>query len=222
MPKGRRANPSTARDGAWFSQNRKQQLYPESLTATMQKQILNTDAVCQIDNRLPLMYKLREKFVSLSYACGYENCLAYWTNVKHWNKPVNTFPFSVHDNRHCLMNVGEYLDSGLGLRKFQQEMCQHYSQNILFLAHEPLPSSTGIRSIYQTSFIQYPNAENSLLARFPKNHVKRSIALKPADKNECMWFSKFYASHHNVVPVEPDRSSLPEPKQLLPAVQAAE
>lgn len=111
---------------------------------------------------------------------------------------------------------------GLGLRKFQKEMCQNYSKNILFLAHEPFPGSTSIRSIYQTSFVQYPNAEQSLLGRFPKNHIKRSIALNPADRNECMWFSKFYTSHHPVVPVEPDKSSLPEPKQLLPAVQATQ
>ncbi|XP_061490352.1 testis-expressed protein 36 [Rhineura floridana] len=87
MPKGRRANPSTARDGIWFAQSGKLQIFPESLTATMQKQILNTEATHQIDNRLPQMYKIREK------------------------KPANTFPFSVHDNRHCLLNVGEYLDS---------------------------------------------------------------------------------------------------------------
>ncbi|XP_053168853.1 testis-expressed protein 36 isoform X2 [Hemicordylus capensis] len=194
MPKGRRANPSTARDGAWFTQCEKLQIYPESLTATMQKQILNPEATRQVDSRLPLMYKLREK------------------------KPVNTFPFSIHDNRHCLLNVGEYLDSGLGLRKFQREKCQHYSQNILFLAHEPFPSSTSNRTIYQTSFVQYPNTEQPFLGRFPRSHIERSIALTPADKNDCMWFSKFYASPNHLVPGEPDRSSLSEPKQLLPAV----
>ncbi|XP_062832132.1 testis-expressed protein 36 isoform X3 [Anolis carolinensis] len=88
MPKGKRANPSTALDGIWFAHHGNLPLYPETLTAAMQKQILNPEATHQIDTRLPLMYKVREK------------------------KPGSTFPFSIHDNRHCLINVGEYLDSG--------------------------------------------------------------------------------------------------------------
>ncbi|KAF7239218.1 Testis-expressed protein 36 [Varanus komodoensis] len=188
MPKGRRANPSTARDGVWFKQCGNLQIYPESLTASMQKQILNVEAIHQVNNRLPLMYKVREK------------------------KPVNTFPFSVHDNRHCLLNVGEYLDSGLGLKKFQQDKYHNISQNYFFLAHEPIPSSTSHHSIYQTSFVQYPNTEKPFLGRFPKSHINRSFALNSAPKNECLWFSKCHLTLT-------DRSSVSEPEQLLLAAE---
>ncbi|XP_062989335.1 testis-expressed protein 36 [Elgaria multicarinata webbii] len=222
MPKGRRANPSTARDGAWFAQSEKLQIYPESLTATMQKQILNAEATHQIDNRLPLMYKVREKAVHDLDQCL--NAVVGWMRANKlkldpdytealW-KPVNTFPFSIHDNRHCLLNVGEYLDSGLGLKKFQQDKCQHKSQNYFFLAHEPIPSSTSDRTIYQTSFIQYPNIEKPFLGRFPKSHVNRSFALNSAPKNECLWFSKCH-----LAPVKPDRSFFSEPEQLLTAAE---
>ncbi|XP_025026211.1 testis-expressed protein 36 [Python bivittatus] len=192
MPKGRRANPSTTRDGIWFKQSGNLQIYPESLTAAMQKQILNVDANCKIEKSLPLMYKVREK------------------------KPVNTFPFSIHDNRHSLVNVGEYLDSGLGLRKFQ-EKCQHYSQNYCFLAHEPIPSSNACRTIYQTSFVQYPDIKHSILGRFPKSHIDKSIALHSAPKNDYMWFSKCYTSSNNIAPTETTKSSFSEPEQLLSA-----
>ncbi|KAH0623662.1 hypothetical protein JD844_006675 [Phrynosoma platyrhinos] len=198
MPKGRRANPSTARDGIWFAQHENRQLYPESLTATMQKQIFNPEATRQIDNRLPLMYKVREK------------------------KPVNTFPFSVHDNRHCLLNVGEYLDSGLGLRKFQQETCQHYSRNYFFLAHEPTTSGTSHRTIYQTSFIKHSNIKPPLLGRFPRSHVDRSIALKSEDEKECMWFAKCYTDSNNLPSVKAEKSSVSGPEQPLPAEQVTE
>ncbi|XP_060097423.1 testis-expressed protein 36 [Heteronotia binoei] len=190
MPKGRRANPSTARDGAWFQHSRPLQIYPESLTASMQKQILNLETVHQIENRLPLMYKLREK------------------------KPVNTFPFSVHDNRHCLLNVGEYLDSGLGLRKFQQETCQHYSQNFSFLAHEPILSNTSYCTMYQTSFVPYPNTEKPFPGRFPKSHIERFNALNPVSKKDSIWFSECNSSHNTLIPSGPVITTLPDPKEL--------
>ncbi|XP_042312501.1 LOW QUALITY PROTEIN: testis-expressed protein 36 [Sceloporus undulatus] len=154
----------------------------------------------QIDNRLPQMYKVREK------------------------KPVNTFPFSIHDNRHCLLNVGEYLDSGLGLKKFQQETCQQHSQNYFFLAHEPM-NCTSQRTIYQTSFIQYPNIKPPLVGRFPKSHVEKSIlksALKSETEKECMWFAKGYADSNNLPSVKPEKSSVSGPEQPLPAEQVTE
>ncbi|XP_033005331.1 testis-expressed protein 36 [Lacerta agilis] len=198
MPKGRRANPSTARDGAWFAQSGKVQIFPESLTASMQKQILNLEATNQINNRLPQMYKVREK------------------------KPVKTFPFSIHDNRHCLLNVGEYLDSGLGLRKFQREACQHHSESYLFLAHEPIPSTTDKHTIYQTSFVEYPNTKRSILGRFPKSHADRSFALNSSAANDYLWFSKGHDSPNISAPVRPEKSSLSEPQQLLPAEHPTE
>ncbi|XP_054839903.1 testis-expressed protein 36 [Eublepharis macularius] len=197
MPKGRYANPSTALDGAWFQHSRPLQVHPESLTTSMQKQILNLETVHQIENRLPVMYKFREK------------------------KPVNTFPFSVHDNRHCLLNVGEYLDSGLGLRKFQHEMCQHYAQNSSLLAHEPILSSSSYRTMYQTSFVPYPNPEPPFPGRFPKSHVERSRALNAVSKTDGRLFSEFCASPNNLIPGKPVSSSLPDLKEL-PNVQLME
>lgn len=110
---------------------------------------------------------------------------------------------------------------GQGLKKFQHEKSQHYTNNLVFFTHQPLPSSTSFRSTYQASFVEYPNLESTLLGRFPKNHINRSIALRPADKKECMWFSKFYTRHPNILPVELE-APLPEPKKHLPALQAAE
>ncbi|XP_048362841.1 testis-expressed protein 36 [Sphaerodactylus townsendi] len=189
MPKGRRANPSTARDGAWFQHSTPPQIYPESLTASEQKQILNLETVRQIENRLPLIYKLREK------------------------KPVNTFPFSVHDNRDCLLNVGEYLDSGQGRRKFKRETCQHYVQDS-FLIHEPILSSTSYRTVYETSFVPYPNTEQPFPGRFPKSHIERAKALNPASKNDCVWFSECRTSPNYLIPDDPVTSTLPDPKEL--------
>uniref|UniRef100_A0A674K365 Testis expressed 36 n=1 Tax=Terrapene triunguis TaxID=2587831 RepID=A0A674K365_9SAUR len=60
---------------------------PESITDCMLKQVQNPEEVQYIEKRLPLVYKIREQKA-----------------VK------NHFPFSTHDNRHCLQNVGEYFD----------------------------------------------------------------------------------------------------------------
>ncbi|NWX42891.1 TEX36 protein, partial [Steatornis caripensis] len=53
----------------------------------------------------------------------------------------NNFPFSSHDNRHCLQNVGEYFDLGMGRRKVEPERRQQNSQNFFLWAHESVPSS---------------------------------------------------------------------------------
>ncbi|CAM4594802.1 unnamed protein product [Caretta caretta] len=87
MPKGRLANPSTARDGAWFPHFGLFHSQPESITDYMLKQVQNPEEVQYIEKRLPLVYKIREQKA-----------------VK------NHFPFSTHDNRNCLQNVGEYFD----------------------------------------------------------------------------------------------------------------
>ncbi|XP_070608599.1 testis-expressed protein 36 isoform X1 [Erythrolamprus reginae] len=147
----------------------------------MQKQIFNIDANCQTAKNVPQVYKEREK------------------------KPVNTFPFSIHDNRRCLLTKGEYLDSGLGVRKFQDKR-QHYSQNYYFLAHEQIPSSNAYHSVYQTSYVQYPDIKDSILGRFPKNHIDKCIALHSAP-NDNMWFSKFYNGANHIAPTEATKSS---------------
>ncbi|XP_067322367.1 testis-expressed protein 36 [Anolis sagrei] len=195
MPKGKRANPSTSRDGIWFAHHGNVPIYPETLTAAMQKQILNPEATHQIDTRLPVMYKVREK------------------------KPVSTFPFSIHDNRHCLLGVGEYLDSGLGLRKFKQEVNQHHSKNYLLGAPQPIASSTGHRTTYQTSFVQYPSTKPPLVGRFPRSHVARSNVWKSKAEKECMWFAKGYADSDNLLSDMSEKSPVSGPEPPLPAEQ---
>uniref|UniRef100_A0A8B9QWH3 Testis expressed 36 n=1 Tax=Apteryx owenii TaxID=8824 RepID=A0A8B9QWH3_APTOW len=87
MPKGRSANPCTERDGAWFAHMGLCQSHPESTTGSALKQVQNAEEVEYIEERLPPGYRAREQ------------------------KAVNNnFPFSSHDNRHCLQNVGEYFD----------------------------------------------------------------------------------------------------------------
>ncbi|KFP87951.1 Testis-expressed sequence 36 protein, partial [Apaloderma vittatum] len=53
----------------------------------------------------------------------------------------NNFPFSSHDNRHSLENVGEYFDLGMGRRKVKPERLQQNPQNYFLWAPESVPSS---------------------------------------------------------------------------------
>ncbi|KFP63133.1 Testis-expressed sequence 36 protein, partial [Cariama cristata] len=53
----------------------------------------------------------------------------------------NNFPFSSHDNRCCLQNVGQYFDLGMGRRKVEPERRQQNSQNFFLWVHESVPSS---------------------------------------------------------------------------------
>ncbi|XP_038266550.2 testis-expressed protein 36 [Dermochelys coriacea] len=87
VPKGRLASPSTAPDGAWFPHLGLFHSQPELITDHMLKQIQNPEEVWYIEKTLPVVYKIWEQKA-----------------VK------NHFPFSTHDNRNCLQNVGEYFD----------------------------------------------------------------------------------------------------------------
>lgn len=78
------------------------------------------------------------------------------------------------------------------------------------MAHEQIPSSNAYHSVYQTSFVQYPDIKHSILGRFPKSHIDKSIALHSASKNDYMWFSKFYNGSDHIVPTEATESSEPE------------
>uniref|UniRef100_A0A8C4J7L8 Testis expressed 36 n=1 Tax=Dromaius novaehollandiae TaxID=8790 RepID=A0A8C4J7L8_DRONO len=87
MPKGRSANPRAEHDGAWFAHIGLCQSQPESTTGSALKQVQSVGEAQYIAQRLPPGYRAREQ------------------------KAVNNnFPFSSHDNRHCLQNVGEYFD----------------------------------------------------------------------------------------------------------------
>uniref|UniRef100_A0A8C3C858 Testis expressed 36 n=1 Tax=Cairina moschata TaxID=8855 RepID=A0A8C3C858_CAIMO len=87
MPKDRWPSPSTERPGAWFAHVGGCQSQPESTTSSALKQAQDAQAAQHMEGRLPLTYRAREQRA-----------------VK------NNFPFSSHDNRHCLQNVGEYFD----------------------------------------------------------------------------------------------------------------
>ncbi|XP_071605761.1 testis-expressed protein 36 [Heliangelus exortis] len=160
MAKGRRANPSDRSAGVWFAHPGAHQSQPESITRSALKQIQQPGEVQYIEDRLPRAYRAREQ------------------------KAVNNnFPFSSHDNRHSLRNVGEYFDSGMGRRKVDPERQQQNSQNFLLWAHESAPSSKDGLTIYQTSFGRHENTEREFFRRYPKQHSQKCGTDNPVPKN---------------------------------------
>ncbi|XP_053890265.1 testis-expressed protein 36 isoform X2 [Malaclemys terrapin pileata] len=134
---------------------------PESITDCMLKQVQNPEEVQYIEKRLPLVYKIREQKA-----------------VK------NHFPFSTHDNRHCLQNVGEYFDFSLGRKKVEPERRQQNSQNFCLWAHEYIPNSHDGFTIYQTSFIGDQDTKRPFCRRYPKQHLERCYIYKSIPENE--------------------------------------
>uniref|UniRef100_A0A8C3C811 Testis expressed 36 n=1 Tax=Cairina moschata TaxID=8855 RepID=A0A8C3C811_CAIMO len=161
MPKDRWPSPSTERPGAWFAHVGGCQSQPESTTSSALKQAQDAQAAQHMEGRLPLTYRAREQRA-----------------VK------NNFPFSSHDNRHCLQNVGEYFDFGMGRRKVEPERRQQNSHNFFLWAHESVPSSEDGLTIYQTSFVKDQNTESPFCRRYPKHHTKESHTDKSAPENE--------------------------------------
>uniref|UniRef100_A0A8C8R4K0 Testis expressed 36 n=1 Tax=Pelusios castaneus TaxID=367368 RepID=A0A8C8R4K0_9SAUR len=133
----------------------------ESITDSMLKQGQNPEEVQYIEKRLPLVFKIREQKA-----------------VK------NDFPFSAHDNRHCLENVGEYFDFGLGRKKVEPERRQQNSQNFCLWAHEYIPRSHGGFTIYKTSFMGDQDTERPFCRRYPKQHLERCYIYKSILENE--------------------------------------
>uniref|UniRef100_A0A8C8A7S2 Domain of unknown function with conserved HDNR motif domain-containing protein n=1 Tax=Otus sunia TaxID=257818 RepID=A0A8C8A7S2_9STRI len=87
MPKGRWSHPSKQHIGAWFAHVGVCQRQSESATSSVLKPVQHSGAAQYIEDRLPRAYRTREQ------------------------RAVNNhFPFSCHDNRHCLQNLGEYFD----------------------------------------------------------------------------------------------------------------
>ncbi|XP_009959787.1 PREDICTED: testis-expressed sequence 36 protein, partial [Leptosomus discolor] len=137
------------------------QSQPESATSATLKQVQDAGAAQHLEDRLPPAYRAREQ------------------------RAVNTnFPFSSHDNRHCLQNVGEYFDLGMGRRKVEPERRQQNSQNFFLWAHESVPSSKGGLTIYQTSFVKIQNTEGPFCRRYPKHHPEKRRPCKPVPENE--------------------------------------
>ncbi|KAM6066902.1 testis-expressed protein 36 [Chlamydotis macqueenii] len=156
MSKGRWSHPSEQRDGAWFAHAGVCQSQPESTTSSALKQVQNSGAAQRINDRLPLAYRAREQ-----------------------RAVNNNFPFSSHDNRHSLRNVGEYFDFGMGRRKVEPERRQQNSQNFFLWAHEPAPSSEDGLTVYQTSFVKDQNTTGPFCRRYPKHHSEKRCTDKP-------------------------------------------
>lgn len=78
------------------------------------------------------------------------------------------------------------------------------------MAQEQIPSSNAYDSVYQSSFVQYPDIKHSILGRFPKSHIDKCIALHTAPQNDYMWFSKCYTGSNHIAPPGVTKSSEPE------------
>ncbi|KAM6347386.1 testis-expressed protein 36 [Alca torda] len=162
MPKGKCDQPGQQRAGAWFAHIGVWQCQPESTTSSALKQVLqNSGAAQSIEDRLPQAYRARENRAG-----------------------NNNFPFSSHDNRHCLRSVGEYFDSGMGRRKVEPERRQQNSHNFFLWAHEPVPSNEDGLTTYQTSFRKNQNIESPFHRRYPKHHSEKSCTDKAVPENE--------------------------------------
>nr|XP_033796541.1 testis-expressed protein 36 isoform X2 [Geotrypetes seraphini] len=159
MPKGRRSNPSTEKDGKWFPHGAEFQNQFISTTASMLMQTIEPD-VQEIETTLPLLSKIQPQKV---------------LNME--------FPFSRHDNRHALQNTGEYFDTGLGRKKPDKEKSQLNSLNFNLWCHDKPPAVTcrldGF-SNYQTSYVfqQQEQTEPSFYRRYPKNHLEKAQLFK--------------------------------------------
>uniref|UniRef100_A0A8D1KS28 Domain of unknown function with conserved HDNR motif domain-containing protein n=1 Tax=Sus scrofa TaxID=9823 RepID=A0A8D1KS28_PIG len=88
MAKGRCFNPPSDKEGLWFPHIGLMQKTPESITSTMLKEPHSPRLQRRVEEKLPPIYKLREK-----------------------QAVNNNFPFSVHDNRYSFQDSGFYLDS---------------------------------------------------------------------------------------------------------------
>ncbi|XP_027661336.2 testis-expressed protein 36 [Falco cherrug] len=144
-----------------FSHSGACQSQPESPTSSALKQVQDSEAAQGTEDRLPLAYRAQEQ------------------------RAVNkNFPFSSHDNRHCLQNVGEYFDLGMGRRKVEPERQQQNSQNFFLWAHDSVPSSEDGLTIYQTSFVKDQNTKSPFCRRYPKHHSEKCGTHKPLPENE--------------------------------------
>ncbi|KAM6416106.1 testis-expressed protein 36 [Rhynochetos jubatus] len=160
MPKGRSSQPSEQRSGAWFAHGVCQS-QPESTTSSTLQQVQNSGSAQCLGDNLPQAYRAREQ-----------------------RAVNNNFPFSSHDNRHTLQNVGEYFDFGLGRRKVAPGKRQHNSENFFLWAHESVPSKEDGLTVYQTSFVKDQNTESPFCRRYPKHHVEKRCAGKLATEKE--------------------------------------
>uniref|UniRef100_A0A8D2AIN7 Testis expressed 36 n=1 Tax=Sciurus vulgaris TaxID=55149 RepID=A0A8D2AIN7_SCIVU len=172
MPKGRRFNPPLDKDGTWFPHVGLTQKTPESITSATLKEPHYPHSSGRVEGKLPPIYKVREEQAA-----------------------KNSFPFSVHDNRHSFENSGYYLDSGFGRKKIPPDKRQHVSRNFNLWACDYVPScldgfsNNRISYVYQEAmtipnFRRFPRRYNELWSCF--TFISRSytefLKKKPKDK----------------------------------------
>ncbi|XP_077311618.1 testis-expressed protein 36 isoform X1 [Lithobates pipiens] len=165
MPRGRRSNPATDRDGVWFPHIDVDMKLP---ITSSQDMLHHAKSASWKKQRLPLI------------------CVTYnRTEVQHG------FPFSSHDNRHSIQLSGEYLDSGLGRRKTPHETRQQSSRNFNLSCHSTPPRPFNYRDGFTNSQISYrgrQDTETPFCRRYPKRHHERSAHIGDLPENRFMWF----------------------------------
>ncbi|XP_042557291.1 testis-expressed protein 36 [Dipodomys spectabilis] len=117
---------------------------PESITSGMLKEPHCPHLIGQLESKLPPIFKIREK-----------------------QAVNNSFPFSMHDNRHSFENTGYYFDTGLGRKKISADKGQHVSRNFNLWACDYIPScldgfpnkpipGVGTEAVVISSFRRFP------------------------------------------------------------------
>ncbi|XP_047410172.1 testis-expressed protein 36 [Sciurus carolinensis] len=147
MPKGRRFNPPLDKDGTWFPHVGLTQKTPESITSATLKEPHYPHSSGRVEGKLPPIYKVREKEAA-----------------------KNSFPFSVHDNRHSFENSGYYLDSGFGRKKIPPDKRQHVSRNFNLWACDYVPSCVDGFSNNRISYVYQEAVTSPNFRRFPRRY----------------------------------------------------
>ncbi|XP_006880196.1 PREDICTED: testis-expressed sequence 36 protein [Elephantulus edwardii] len=167
MPKGQCFKPPLDKDGIWFPHIELTQKTPESITRATLKEPHGPHAIWQVERKLPPIYKVREK-----------------------QAVNNNFPFSAHDNRHSFRHCGHYFDSGLGRKKFSEEIRQHMSRNFNLWACDYVPSCYDGFSNNQISYVYKEAMVIPYFRRFPRHHSEIWSTFKFIPERKCTDFSK--------------------------------
>ncbi|XP_008844224.1 testis-expressed protein 36 [Nannospalax galili] len=145
MAKGRRFNPPLGKEGTWFPHIGLTKKTPESITSTSLKEAHCPHLCQQVEGRLPPIYKVREKQAA-----------------------NNSFPFSLHDNRHSFENSGHFFDAGLGCKKISPDKRQHASRNFNLWACDYIPSCLDGISNNKISYVYKEAVVVTDFRRFPR------------------------------------------------------
>ncbi|XP_069844380.1 testis-expressed protein 36-like [Dipodomys merriami] len=162
MAKGRRFKPALDKDGRWFPHIGLTQKTPESITSGMLKEPHCPHLIGQLESKLPPIFKIREK-----------------------QAVNNSFPFSMHDNRHSFENTGYYFDTGLGRKKISADKGQHVSRNFNLWACDYIPSCLDGFPNKPIPGVCTEAVVISSFRRFPRCYSERWSALKFIPETSC-------------------------------------